>query len=177
MSSTKRQEVRGRAGARYYPVPGHINYGVTNLGDVIRFDTTERVDWDVEDDQNIFVRLDDERLPIQNVLAAALMGPLNVPIVTGQKVYDGGRVRYVILPAFLRFEPPNIVFVRDIEFRVVPKTEGRIYVSADNVFTLSRFSGMDPEVRLDADTYHHAGMYSQNYPIPMTLTMGIDVKF
>ena len=131
MSSTKRQEVRGRAGARYYPVPGHINYGVTNLGDVIRFDTTERVDWDVEDDQNIFVRLDDERLQIQNVLAAALMGPLNVPIVTGQKVYDGGRVRYVILPAVLRFEPPNIVFVRDIEFRVVPKTEGRIYVSAD----------------------------------------------
>lgn len=131
MSSTKRQEVRGRAGARYYPVPGHINYGITNLGDVIRFDTTERIDWDVEDDQNIFVRLDDERLPIQNVLAAALMGPLNVPIVTGQKVYDGGRVRYVILPAFLRFEPPNIVFVRDIEFRVVPKTEGRIYVSAD----------------------------------------------
>lgn len=56
-------------------------------------------------------------------------------------------------------------------------SDARIYVSADNVFTLSRFSGMDPEVRLDADTYHHAGMYSQNYPIPMTLTMGIDVKF
>ena len=53
----------------------------------------------------------------------------------------------------------------------------RIYVSADNLLTLTRFSGMDPEVRLDGDTYHHAGMYSQNYPIPMTVTMGIDVKF
>ena len=53
----------------------------------------------------------------------------------------------------------------------------RIYASADNIFTLSRFSGMDPEVRLDADTYHHAGMYTQNYPIPMTVTMGIDVTF
>ena len=53
----------------------------------------------------------------------------------------------------------------------------RIYVSADNLLTLTRFSGMDPEVRLDGDTYHHAGMYSQNYPIPMTVTMGIDVTF
>ena len=47
----------------------------------------------------------------------------------------------------------------------------------DELWTLTRFSGMDPEVRLDADTYHHAGMYTQNYPIPMTVTMGIDVKF
>ena len=53
----------------------------------------------------------------------------------------------------------------------------RLYVAADNLWTLTRFSGMDPEVRLDGDTYHHAGMYTQNYPIPMTVTMGIDVKF
>jgi hypothetical protein len=53
----------------------------------------------------------------------------------------------------------------------------RIFVSADNVLTLSKFSGMDPEVRLDGDTYHHAGMYTQNYPIPMTITGGIDIKF
>ena len=53
----------------------------------------------------------------------------------------------------------------------------RVYVSGDNLLTLTRFSGMDPEVRLDGDTYHHAGMYSQNYPIPMTVTMGIEVKF
>ena len=55
--------------------------------------------------------------------------------------------------------------------------DAKVYISADNVLTISRFSGMDPEVRLDSDTYHHAGMYTQNYPIPMTITMGIDVKF
>jgi TonB-linked SusC/RagA family outer membrane protein len=53
----------------------------------------------------------------------------------------------------------------------------RIYASADNLWTLSRFSGMDPEVRLDGDTYHHAGMYTQNYPIPMTVVLGIDITF
>ena len=59
----------------------------------------------------------------------------------------------------------------------VKMTGVRLYVAADNLWTLTRFSGMDPEVRLDGDTYHHAGMYTQNYPIPMTVTMGIDVKF
>ena len=59
----------------------------------------------------------------------------------------------------------------------IKMSDARIFVSADNALTLSRFSGMDPEVRLDSDTYHHAGMYTQNYPIPMTVVMGIDVKF
>ena len=53
----------------------------------------------------------------------------------------------------------------------------RVYVAADNIFTLSRFSGMDPEVRLDGDTYHHAGLYSSNYPVPLSVVLGIDVKF
>ena len=59
----------------------------------------------------------------------------------------------------------------------VHMADARIFASADNVWTLSKFSGMDPEVRLDSDTYHHAGMYTQNYPIPMTVVFGIDVKF
>ena len=59
----------------------------------------------------------------------------------------------------------------------IKMSDARVYLSADNLLTLTRFSGMDPEVRLDGDTYHHAGMYSQNYPIPMTVVLGIDVKF
>ena len=56
-------------------------------------------------------------------------------------------------------------------------SDARVFASADNLWTLTKFSGMDPEVRLDGDTYHHAGMYTQNYPIPMTVVFGIDVKF
>ncbi len=59
----------------------------------------------------------------------------------------------------------------------IKMTDARVYVSADNLWTLTRFSGMDPEVRLDGDTYHHAGMYTQNYPIPMTAVFGIDITF
>ena len=58
------------------------------------------------------------------------------------------------------------------------KMEGaRVYVSGDNLFTASRLSGMDPEIRLDGDTYHHAGLYSSNYPGPLSVVLGIDIKF
>ena len=53
----------------------------------------------------------------------------------------------------------------------------RVYVSGDNLLTLSKFSGMDPEVRLDSDTYHHAGLYASNYPVPLSVVFGIDIKF
>ena len=56
-------------------------------------------------------------------------------------------------------------------------SDARVYLAADNILTLSRFSGMDPEVRLDGDTYHHAGLYSSNYPVPLSVVLGIDVKF
>ena len=78
------------------------------------------------------------------------------------------------------FRLRNVTLAYNLPKNVLQKiwmSDLRIFVSADNVLTLTRFSGMDPEVRLDADTYHHAGMYTQNYPIPMTITAGIDIKF
>ncbi len=56
-------------------------------------------------------------------------------------------------------------------------SSARVYLSGDNLLTISRFSGMDPEVRLDGDTYHHAGLYSSNYPVPLSVVLGIDIKF
>ncbi len=53
----------------------------------------------------------------------------------------------------------------------------RVYVSADNVLTFTRFSGMDPEVSLESSTYLHAGMFSDNYPVPLSVVGGIDIKF
>ncbi len=61
--------------------------------------------------------------------------------------------------------------------RKIRMSSAKVFVSADNVLTLSRFSGMDAEVPLDSDTYSHAGMYSSNYPVPMSIVLGIDVKF
>lgn len=53
----------------------------------------------------------------------------------------------------------------------------KVYVSADNIATLSRFSGMDPEVQLEGSTWQLAGTYSMNYPVPFSIVGGIEIKF
>ena len=53
----------------------------------------------------------------------------------------------------------------------------KVYLSADNIFTLSKFSGMDPEVQLEGSTWQLAGTYSMNYPVPFSVVAGIDIKF
>ena len=52
---------------------------------------------------------------------------------------------------------------------------GRIYVSGDNLLTISRFSGMDPEVSLS--DVGSAGVCGKNYPVPLSVVLGIDLKF
>ena len=53
----------------------------------------------------------------------------------------------------------------------------KIFLSGDNLYTLSRFSGMDPEVRLQSTMYELAGMYSMNYPVGRTAIIGVNFKF
>lgn len=59
----------------------------------------------------------------------------------------------------------------------IKMSSAKVYVSADNVATITGFSAMDPEIRLDSDTWHHAGMYSHNYPVPLSVVLGIDIQF
>ncbi len=54
---------------------------------------------------------------------------------------------------------------------------GRVYFTADNVFTLTRFSGADPEVRLEGTSWSLAGLFNDNYPVPRSFIFGIDLKF
>ena len=53
----------------------------------------------------------------------------------------------------------------------------RIFLSGDNLFTLTRFSGTDPEVRLEGTEYELAGMFSMNYPVGRVITLGVNFKF
>ena len=64
-----------------------------------------------------------------------------------------------------------------LEKSKVPMSGARVYISADNMLTLTRFSGMDPEVNLVMDTYSLPGTYSDNYPVPLSIVMGIDINF
>ena len=91
---------------------------------------------------------------------------------------NGTSSRYLENGSFFRLRNVTLSYNLPQTFLQRIKMSGaRIYVAADNVLTLSRFSGMDPEVRLDGDTYHHAGLYSSNYPVPLSVVLGLDVKF
>ena len=47
----------------------------------------------------------------------------------------------------------------------------KLYVSGDNLWTATKFSGMDPEI----DT--EDGTYNTNYPVPLTVVGGIQITF
>ncbi len=86
--------------------------------------------------------------------------------------------RYLEDGSFFRLR--NVTFSYDLPQKLLSKVKlssARIYVSADNILTFTRFSGMDPEVSLEMSTYSLAGLYSDNYPVPMSVVLGIDVKF
>lgn len=51
----------------------------------------------------------------------------------------------------------------------------RVYVSADNLCTITGYSGFDPEVAGSNDL--SAGVDIANYPIPRTFSLGINVQF
>ena len=51
----------------------------------------------------------------------------------------------------------------------------RIYVSAQNLFTITGYSGFDPEI--DSSSPLNAGIDDGTYPIPRTLLFGLNVSF
>ena len=86
--------------------------------------------------------------------------------------------RYLEDGSFFRLR--NVTLSYDLPQNLIKKVKmsgARIYVSADNVFTYTRFSGMDPEVNLEVGSYSLPSMYSDVYPVPMSLVMGVDIKF
>ena len=86
--------------------------------------------------------------------------------------------RYLEDGSFLRLR--NVTLSYDLPKKALEKKSiagARVYVSADNLLTLTRFSGMDPEVSLEMDTYSLPGMYSDNYPVPLSVVLGVDITF
>ena len=86
--------------------------------------------------------------------------------------------RYLEDGSFFRLR--NVTLSYDLPQNLISKVKmsgARVYISADNVLTLTRFSGMDPEVSVEMDTYSLPGMYSDNYPVPLSVVLGIDITF
>ena len=99
-------------------------------------------------------------------------------VLNGNKSSNSISSRYLEDGSFFRLR--NITLGYNVPKSITSKlsmSSARVFISADNILTLTKFSGMDPEVRLESSDYYLAGTYSTNYPVPMSVTAGIDVKF
>ena len=63
-------------------------------------------------------------------------------------------------------------------WKTCPLGQLRLYVSAQNLFTFTDYSGMDPEIGSDGDTVSWAaGVDNGFYPSPRTYLVGVNIKF
>ena len=86
--------------------------------------------------------------------------------------------RYLEDGSFFRLR--NITVGYEFPTKLISKakmTKCRIYFTADNLATATKFSGMDPEVNLVSGNNTLAGLYSSNYPVGRTFQGGVEISF
>lgn len=79
--------------------------------------------------------------------------------------------RYIEDGSYLRLRNVNLTYNIPVEsFANEAVSSARIYVSGQNLFTLTNYSGFDPEVGPN-------GIDNNNYPITRTFLLGVNVGF
>ena len=99
-------------------------------------------------------------------------------VLTGNKGSNNTSSRYLEDGSFFRLK--NITLSYDFCATLIPKkymSKLRVYVSADNIATATKFSGMDPEVSITSVPGSLAGMYSDQYPVARNIVGGIEIEF
>ena len=99
-------------------------------------------------------------------------------VMNGNKSSNSISSRYLEDGSFLRIKnlkigyelPPNFLKAAHIQ-------NCKVYLSSDNLFTFTNFSGMDPEVSLRTSDFTLAGLYNSNYPISRQVLVGIEIGF
>lgn len=62
-------------------------------------------------------------------------------------------------------------------FKVVPFSQMRLYFTAQNLYTFTNYSGMDPEIGYGYDESWVSGIDLGFYPSPRTFLIGVNLKF
>lgn len=99
------------------------------------------------------------------------------PKQNGNKKSNAVSSRYLEDGSFLRLQNITLAYNINKPFFNGFVKGGRVYFTADNVLTFTKFSGADPEVNLEGTSWSLAGMFSDNYPVPRSFVFGIDLKF
>lgn len=98
--------------------------------------------------------------------------------MNGNKNSNKTSSRYIEDGSFLRIR--NITLSYDLPRKwldVIKMQSCKVFVSADNLFTFTKFSGTDPEVTLQRSSWSLAGLYTESYPVSRQFLFGFDIKF
>lgn len=115
------------------------------------------------------VLFDPNRFPAENVLDDAMTsGITESPIYSDYFIENGSFFRLQSLT--LGYSLPNP--------KVLGLSRLRFYVTAENLFCLTGYKGLDPEVQIPDNVLNDPGIDKFNsYPRPRTLSIGINVGF
>jgi TonB-linked SusC/RagA family outer membrane protein len=96
------------------------------------------------------------------------------PVFGGNHLSNKPSSRYLEDGSFWRIR--NIMLTYDIPMNIVSKVKmsrASVFVSADNVFTFTKFSGLDPE----ASSFGIAGLSDFRYPLSKQFLAGLQISF
>lgn len=90
----------------------------------------------------------------------------DVNFKSSDKTYDALTDYFIENASFLKCDNITLGYSFDNLFKTIG---GRVYVSATNVFTITKYKGIDPEV--------DGGIDGNIYPRPLTLLLGLNLNF
>jgi len=98
-------------------------------------------------------------------------------VYNGNKASNNTSSRYLEDGSYFRLK--NITLSYDFA-TLIPKgyvNKLRLYISADNVATATKYSGMDPEVSINTSNGSLAGFSADQYPVCRTIMGGLEIQF
>lgn len=102
------------------------------------------------------------------------------PKTGGNKNSNESTSRYLEDGSYLRLK--NVTLSYTLPKSVLKKVrlqDAKVFLSGDNLYTFTKFSGMDPEVNMAGtiSSTYPAGTYSYNYPVGRLFSLGVSVRF
>jgi iron complex outermembrane receptor protein len=180
-----RTTVRGKPAPADYRVIGNANpdftIGLHNQLNWGKFDISfllrASVGQDVFNNTALVWSTKSNALQVKNFLAPALTDgtDLHEPAIFSS--------RWVERASFLRLQNLTVEYALDLPVLTRSARSARLYVSADNLFVITGYSGLDPEVSsLNESNPDDVGLAARgidylSYPRPRTITGGLRVAF
>ena len=115
------------------------------------------------------VLFDPNRLPAENVLDDAInSGITEAPVYSDYFIENGSFFRLQSLTLGYSLPKPKVFGLSRLRF----------YVTAENLFCLTGYKGLDPEVQIPDNVLSDPGIDKFNsYPRPRTLSVGVNIGF